>query len=116
MHIGLLIYGDLNIRTGGFLYDRKLVEELGIRGHEVSIFSLPWRSYTAHLFDNLGTHLLDWLSKQKLDVLLQDELLHPSLFFLNSRVQKALAGPIISIVHHLRSSESASNATTQKAN
>ncbi len=107
MHIGLLIYGDLNIRTGGFLYDRKLVEELGNRGHEVSIFSLPWRSYTAQLFDNLGKHLLDWLSKQKLDVLLQDELLHPSLFYLNSRAQRVLAGPIISIVHHLRSSESA---------
>ncbi|MDQ1239615.1 MAG: hypothetical protein QG577_1801, partial [Thermodesulfobacteriota bacterium] len=34
-----------------------------------------------------------------------DELNHPSLFMLNKRLRKAAGCPIISIVHHLRSSE-----------
>jgi glycosyltransferase involved in cell wall biosynthesis len=39
------------------------------------------------------------------DVLIQDELAHPSLFFLNRRLKRVLACPFISIVHHLRSCE-----------
>jgi glycosyltransferase involved in cell wall biosynthesis len=38
--------------------------------------------------------------------LLQDELNHPSLFWLNERLRRTLPHPILSIVHHLRSSES----------
>ena len=45
MHIALVIYGSLNEVSGGFLYDRKLVEHLQQRGHEVTVISLPWRSY-----------------------------------------------------------------------
>jgi glycosyltransferase involved in cell wall biosynthesis len=39
------------------------------------------------------------------DLLLQDELNHPSLFHTNRRLQKTLKGPIVAIVHHLRCSE-----------
>jgi hypothetical protein len=28
MHLGLVHYGDLSMRTGGFLYDRKIVSTL----------------------------------------------------------------------------------------
>lgn len=107
MRIGLLIYGDLSIRTGGFLYDRKLVEGLTLLGYEISTFSLPWRSYSSHLLDNLSNRVLEWLAQRKLDILLQDELAHPSLFIMNSRIRRASATPMISIVHHLRTSESA---------
>ena len=31
--------------SGGFLYDRKLVEHLQQRGHEVTVIPLSWRSY-----------------------------------------------------------------------
>jgi hypothetical protein len=37
MHIALVIYGSLDEISGGFLYDRKLVEHLQQRGHEVTI-------------------------------------------------------------------------------
>ena len=103
MRIGLLIYGSLDTLSGGYLYDRKLVEHLRQAGDSVEIVSLPWRSYAAHLADNLSLRLYRRLRELSVDVLLQDELNHPSLALVNRRLQPRY--PMISIVHHLRSSE-----------
>ena len=97
MRIGLVIYGSLDILSGGYLYDRKLVEYLRSQGDSVEIISLPWRNYAAHLLDNLTFRL-----PQNLEILIQDELNHPSLIFAN---QGNHPYPIISLVHHLRCSE-----------
>jgi hypothetical protein len=37
MRIGLVIYGSLDTVTGGYLYDRKLVEHLRTRGDEACV-------------------------------------------------------------------------------
>ena len=105
MRIGLLIYGSLDTVSGGFLYDRKLVAYLRKQGHAVEIFTLPWRHYGAHLLDNWRGELLAQLKNASLDVLLQDELNHPSLFWLNGRLRPHITYPILSIVHHLRIDE-----------
>ena len=105
MRIGMLIYGSLDTVSGGYLYDRKLVEYLREQGHTVQIFSLPWRKYAAHLMDNWRNDLLTQLIEAPLDVLLQDELNHPSLFSLNGRLRPYIKYPIFSIVHHLRIDE-----------
>lgn len=97
MRIGLVIYGSLSTLSGGYLYDRMLVNKLIQRGDSVEIISMPRRAYTASIFDNLR----DW-APAGLDLILQDELNHPSLFLGNRRPRRA---PIITIVHHLRSSE-----------
>jgi glycosyltransferase involved in cell wall biosynthesis len=97
MKIGLIIYGSLNTLSGGYLYDRKLVEYLRSEGDSVEIISLPWRTYAAHLTDNLHFRL-----PTNLDILIQDELNHPSLIVAN---WKKHPYPVISLVHHLRSSE-----------
>jgi glycosyltransferase involved in cell wall biosynthesis len=97
MRIGLIIYGSLDTLSGGFLYDRKLVEFLRSQGDTVDIISLPWRNYASHLLDNLRFRL-----PSNLDVLIQDELNHPSLLLAN---QSKHLYPIISLVHHLRCSE-----------
>ena len=88
MKIGLVIYGDLETLTGGYLYDRMLVEFLRSRGDVVQIFSLPWRNYGRHLFDNLSQRLVRPVSEAQLDILLEDELNHPSLFRLNRRLKE----------------------------
>ena len=103
MRIGLLIYGSLDTLSGGYLYDRKLVEHLRQAGDSVEIVSLPWRSYPAHLADNLSLRLYRRLRELSVDILLQDELNHPSLALVNRRLRPRY--PLISIVHHLRSSE-----------
>ncbi len=105
MRVGLLIYGGLDTVSGGYLYDRKLVEYLRVQGDEVQIISLPWRNYAAHLGDNFSGALLQHLVNLDVDILLQDELNHPSLFLLNQRLKSRVSYPIISIVHHLRASE-----------
>lgn len=105
MRVGLLIYGSLATLSGGYLYDRKLVEHLRAAGDEVEIVSIPWRNYAAHLTDNFSGELRRRLLKGQWDVLLQDELNHPSLFLLNDWLKGRIRYPIISIAHHLRSSE-----------
>ena len=41
MHVGVVIYGDLEQTSGGYRYDRKLVSGLEARGDEVTVISLP---------------------------------------------------------------------------
>lgn len=97
MKIGLVIYGSLDTVSGGYLYDRKLVEYLRAQGDTVEVISLPWRNYVSHLMDNFRFRL-----PPNLDILIQDELNHPSLIWANAGKHPY---PIISLVHHLRSSE-----------
>jgi glycosyltransferase involved in cell wall biosynthesis len=105
MKIGLVIYGSLDLISGGYLYDRLLVDYLRKQGTGVEILSLPWRNYWRHLTDNFSGTLPRAVEALAPDLLLQDELNHPSLFHTNRKLQKTLKGPIIAIVHHLRSSE-----------
>ncbi|MEZ4865713.1 MAG: glycosyltransferase family 4 protein [Caldilineaceae bacterium] len=105
MHIGLLIYGSLATISGGYLYDRQLVHCLRTAGHTVEIIALPWRNYGRHLTDNFSRPLLAHLRTKPFDLLLQDELNHPSLAWLNGRLRRNVHYPVVSIVHHLRSSE-----------
>lgn len=104
MRVGLVIYGSLDTVSGGYLYDRQLVSALRRAGDEVDIISLPWRGYARHLADNGSADLRRQLARGY-DVLLQDELNHPSLAWVNSRLGRNRP-PIVAIVHHLRASES----------
>jgi glycosyltransferase involved in cell wall biosynthesis len=105
MRLGLVIYGSLATVSGGYLYDRKLVEHLRGAGDTVEVISLPWRNYARHLADNLSAALAARLRGARCDVLLQDELNHPSLFWVNHRLRGVSSYPTITVVHHLRCSE-----------
>lgn len=105
MHLGLLIYGSLDSISGGYLYDRQLVRYLREQGDQVDIISLEWRNYLGNLRDNFSPNLLSRLRDLSPDMLLQDELNHPSVFRLNQELRKEIAYPLVAIVHHLRSSE-----------
>jgi len=102
LRVGLIIYGSINTLSGGYLYDRMLVEYLRRQGDHVEIISLPFQNYGHHLGHNMSRILYHRLREAQLDILLQDELNHPSLFWLNRRLRKHVDYPIISIVHHLR--------------
>jgi glycosyltransferase involved in cell wall biosynthesis len=124
MKLGFVIYGSLDTLSGGYLYDRKLVEYLRSQGDTVEIISLPWRNYLSHLADNfhfrlprgavgrVATSQASGVSRpgrvvrlsthQQFDLLIQDELNHPSLILAN-RGQHPY--PVVSLVHHLRCSE-----------
>ena len=97
MKIGLVIYGSIDTLSGGYMYDRLLVEHLRAQGDTVELISLPWRNYAAHLTDNVTFKL-----PPNFDILIQDELNHPSLVGANRGKHPY---PVISLVHHLMSSE-----------
>ena len=97
MKLALIIYGSLDTLSGGYFYDRKLVEYLRAQGDTVDIISLPWRNYPAHLADNFSFRL-----PRGYDIIIEDELNHPSLLAANAEPHPC---PVVSLVHHLRCSE-----------
>ncbi len=105
MRAGLIIYGSLDTLSGGYLYDRMLVRALAADGWDVEVFSLPWRDYAQHLGDNFSRAWLERLRRAAVDVMIQDELNHPSLVWVNRRLAGRTPYRTVSLVHHLRSSE-----------
>lgn len=105
MHFGLVHYGQLDFPSGGFLYDRKLVDHLQAQGHRVSLFSQAWSSFLGQLSQNWHRDFLNSILDTDLDLLIQDELNHASLFRLNRALKRRSELPIVSLVHHLRISE-----------
>jgi glycosyltransferase involved in cell wall biosynthesis len=103
--VGFLISGCLDTLTGGYIYDRRLVDYLRQKGHQVDVLPLPCRSYLDRLLyspQSLFSRQLDHLSA---DVLLEDELDHAALILLNQRLKRQAKFPIISIVHNLHCCE-----------
>jgi len=100
MHVGLVVAGDIDSRSGGFYYDRRLRDRLRERGHEVTVCSLPWRSYARQLTDSLrARRIAAQLDGVGADVLVEDGLAHPSLVAAN----RFLETPTVALVHMLAS-------------
>lgn len=99
MRLGWVVYGSLDEESGGFRYDRKLVEGLRERGHRVEVVALPWDDYARSFRQNFRRGLVARLSR--FDALFVDELCHPSLVLVLPRVKT----PAVAVVHHLKSSE-----------
>ncbi len=102
MHVGVVIYGDLDATSGGFRYDRKLVSHLRECGDTVEVISLPWRSYPRALVDGVSPSIRSRLERP-VDVLVQDGLCHPSLWRQNHGL--SAPGTTVALVHHLRSDD-----------
>ena len=101
MHMGFIIYGDINTLTGGYIYDKYLIRRLRQSGHTVEIISLPKRFYPLNITDNyLNQRVIDLL-KMPFDLLLQDALTHPSLFWINRKLKNVSNFPIVTIVHQV---------------
>ena len=105
MRIGWMIYGSLGKMSGGYLYDRLVVEGLREAGHHVEVISMPDVGWFRALTHNWDANLLEEAIELNLDLLVQDELNHPSLFLFNHSFKQFTKKPIVSVVHHLRSSE-----------
>jgi glycosyltransferase involved in cell wall biosynthesis len=103
MRVGLLIYGPLDDRSGGYRYDLELATHLRRAGDSVAVVSLPEHGYARCLAHNASRGVRRRLENASFDVLVQDELCHPSLAAANRRA--AVDYPVVSLVHHLRSAE-----------
>jgi glycosyltransferase involved in cell wall biosynthesis len=100
VNVGLIIYGRLDTLTGGTLYDHLMVAALEQRGHRVAVVSLPEGAYPLRLVLNWQRHRMATRLPEKLDVLLQDELCHPSLIRLNAQ-WRCRRCPIVTLVHQV---------------
>lgn len=100
MKIGLMIYGRLDTLTGGTLYDREMVVALKRRGHRVVVLSLPPLKYFGRLGLNFQNRKLAAWVPDDLDLLLQDELCHPSLIRLNGPRGRRSC-PVVTVVHQV---------------
>ncbi len=98
MNVGLVIYGSINTVSGGYLYDRKLVDYLRSCDDEVEIISIPPGNYLSHLLNHFSFRL-----PSRFDILIEDELVHPSVLIAN--LVRSPRVPVISLIHNLHSSE-----------
>jgi glycosyltransferase involved in cell wall biosynthesis len=98
MRVGLVVYGGLETVTGGYLYDRQLVDFLTAHGDTVEVVSLPPASYARALVNRFSPAVGRRLDGLRVDILLQDELCHPALLS-NQRCT------VVAVVHLLRSDE-----------
>lgn len=101
MKIAKLIIGDINRLTGGYLYERKLIEYLREKGVEVDVISIrevPY-PYIRHLFSNLS--FIFQFFEKNYDFVLEDEMAHPALFLFNFWLRYVKRTKIVVIVHLL---------------
>ncbi len=102
MRIGLLTYNSADTLIGNAFYNQMLATHLRGYGHRVDVITLPEHNYWLSLADNGRYRLLRWLAEFELDVLVQDELNHPSLVWLNKQLRTLGNYPIVSLVHLLK--------------
>ena len=98
MRVGLVLAGDIDGGSGGFYYDRRLRDRFRERGHDVTVVSLPWRSYPRQLADNLRARRIA-SRLDGFDVVVEDGLAHPSLLAANRHVHT----PTVALLHMLAS-------------
>ncbi|MCF7901986.1 MAG: glycosyltransferase family 4 protein [Candidatus Marinimicrobia bacterium] len=99
----MVIYGRLDTLSGGYLYDARLMAYLERQGDKVTIFSIPPGSYWQSRRHQPGNRLIPAIEAARLDVLIEDELVHPAVFGLNDHLGRAANFPIVSLVHLLTS-------------
>ena len=113
MKVGIVIFGALTEPSGGYLYDRYLVEALTRAGHEVAIVSQP-AGVTYREQRRLGRReatkadagMCERIIEAAFDVLIVDELNHAATEpWLRTLRRRAADTAIVALVHHLRGDE-----------
>lgn len=97
MRIAWVLYGDLDARTGGTIYDRIVVDGLRAAGDEVHVVSLDSRPR-----HRAGVSLAFTIARSRPDVVVGDELCFRELAVAFPLVRKAWR---VLLVHHLTSWE-----------
>lgn len=106
MRIAWVVDGPLDQLSGGYLYDRLIVEHLRRSGTEVTVVSLPTGRYAARLSRGVPGDLAERVAAVSPEFLVEDELSHPALLRADRRLRQARPGLTrVGLVHHLRSNE-----------
>ena len=105
MRLLFVIYGSIDQISGGYIYDRKVVEYLRSQGDRVDILSLRPLPYLFSLVQGSDPRLHRVLNTRaaEYDAVVVDELVHPTVF--RTVARRNSPTPVLVLVHHLRSSE-----------
>lgn len=106
MRVAWVVDGELDQLSGGYLYDRIVVDYLRSQDVQVEVLSLPVAPYGRRLATGAPPWVLQTLKDGAFDIVVEDELSHPALIGVNRRL--ARENPAlrrVALVHHLRSSE-----------
>ena len=106
MRLLFVVYGSLQQISGGYLYDRKVVEFLKQRGVEVDCLELPRCPYLLcplHLFYSPLRRLFGPSPPGDYDCIIVDELTHPSVFL--PLFFRRPGPPVVVLLHHLKIQE-----------
>ena len=106
--LAFVVDGPLDQPTGGYLYDRIVVEGLKARGVHVDVVSLDVRSPLAPLRENarLQKLLSPPARSRAYDVVLIDELCHPrAALAATLRTRSSTSPRLLTLLHHLAASE-----------
>jgi glycosyltransferase involved in cell wall biosynthesis len=103
MRVALVIYGELDQTTGGYLYDRKLVDYLKESGDHVDILSIDDMGYFRNLLSRRISLALEPSKLQDYDALIIDELCHTAVAGLIPKFARSTC--TLGLVHHLKCSE-----------
>ena len=106
IRLAWVVDGELDQISGGYLYDRIVVDYLRTHAVEVEVISLPTGPYGQRLAWGVPLDTERRLIHSGFDLVVQDELSHPALVRVNQRLARKAPGlGRIALVHHLRASE-----------
>jgi glycosyltransferase involved in cell wall biosynthesis len=106
MRVAWVVDGRLDQLSGGYLYDRLIVDHLRRSGTEVTVLSLPTGRYASRLARGIPAELAERVAAASPEILVEDELSHPALLRADRQLRQALPRLTrVGLVHHLRSSE-----------
>ncbi|HET6282097.1 MAG TPA: glycosyltransferase family 4 protein [Polyangia bacterium] len=99
MRVAFVLPGGLHRVSGGFIYDGLLIENLRKLGVAVDVVPVPFLP----MLPALATNLMPFpRAVTACDVVIQDELCHPSVFLRNRRLRRA-GVPVVALCHNLAS-------------
>jgi glycosyltransferase involved in cell wall biosynthesis len=107
MRLLFVVYGSLQQISGGYLYDRMVIEYMKDRGIEVDCLELPPCPYLLGPLQSFYAPLRRLFRSSRVggyDSIVIDELTHPSVFFPVSRRARSCP-PVIVLLHHLKIQE-----------
>ena len=99
--IAFLICGSIDSLTGGYIYDKKIVEYLRrVRGYQVDVLSVPlgssrWFAIFANVWSAL--RLLRGRGGKNYDLVIEDGMIYRSVAIANSLLRRR--APLLGIVH-----------------
>jgi glycosyltransferase involved in cell wall biosynthesis len=104
MRVTFVIDGALDQPTGGYVYDRLVIDGLRARGATVEVAELRPGGMVRTLAENARTAALLWKARAPGGVTVVDELCHPRVV-LAAALGVARPPELVALVHHLAASE-----------